>query len=210
MINEALADEIQRGEVSRGRGEAAELQQQHQHQNLAASTSHESSENPIEPDPNPKETITHEVSFASSQRQWQQRAKRSAADAELEGRMGVAMDMCSDESAALPSALAANTRRRVAVNTAPVAVTTQEGIDGYREKAMMIASVEQVELGNIMELSITGHVPQMGKTIELLWCELSLSKADGCELKNHSNLTVARHLREKDSPQHAGCDNQRR
>ena len=35
----------------------------------------------------------------------------------------------------------------------PLAVTTQEAVDGYREKAMRIASVEQIELGNIMELS---------------------------------------------------------
>ena len=176
VINEALADEIQRGKVSRGRREAAELQQQHQHQNLAASTSHESSENPIEPDPNPKETFIHEVSFASSQRQWQQRVKRSATDAELEARMRVAMEMCSDESAALPSALAANTRRRIAENSAPVAVTTQEGIDGYREQAKMIASVEQVELGNIMELSNHGPCAQMGKTIEALVVTIAAKK----------------------------------
>ena len=50
---------------------------------------------------------------------------------------------------------------------------------------MMIASVEQVELGNIMELSVTGHV--------LRWARqshypggASLSKADGWNLKNHS------------------------
>ena len=40
---------------------------------------------------------------------------------------------------------------------------------------------------------------QMGKTIEPLW-RLSLSKADGWNLKNHSHLTVARHLREKNHP----------
>ena len=39
----------------------------------------------------------------------------------------------------------------------------------------------------------------MGKTIEPLW-GLSLSKADGWNLKNHSHLTVARHLREKTHP----------
>ena len=40
----------------------------------------------------------------------------------------------------------------------PAAVTTQEAIDGSREKVMRIASVEQIELGNLMELSITGQV----------------------------------------------------
>ena len=38
----------------------------------------------------------------------------------------------------------------------PVAVTAQEAID--REKALRIASVEQVELGNIMEVSVVGQV----------------------------------------------------
>ena len=85
---------------------------------------------------------------------------------------------------------------RIAVKSEPVAATTQEAVDGYREKAMRIASVEQIELGNIMELSITGQV--------LRWARqsnssggLSLRKADGWNLKNHSHLTVARHLREK-------------
>ena len=44
----------------------------------------------------------------------------------------------------------------------PVAVTTQEAVDGYREKAMRIASVEQVELGNII-----------GKAIEPLWVTIA-------------------------------------
>ena len=39
-----------------------------------------------------------------------------------------------------------------------VAVTAQEAIDGSREKVMRIASVEQVELGNIVKLSIMGQV----------------------------------------------------
>ena len=45
----------------------------------------------------------------------------------------------------------------------PAAVTTQEAIDGSREKVIRIASVEQIELGNLMELSITG------KAIILVW-----------------------------------------
>ena len=71
----------------------------------------------------------------------QQRVKRSAADAEPEALTGVPMEICVDESAAWPSALAANTKRRIAEKSAPVAITTQEGIDGYREQAMRIASV---------------------------------------------------------------------
>ena len=69
----------------------------------------------------------------------------------------------------MPAASSANTRRRIVVKSEPMAVTTQEAVDGYREKAMRIASVEQIELGNIMELSITGSGTQMGKTSEPLW-----------------------------------------
>ena len=54
----------------------------------------------------------------------------------------------------------------------------------------MIASVEQVEVGNLMELSVTGHV--------LRWARQSnFSGAGGWNMKNHSRQTVARHLREK-------------
>ena len=50
----------------------------------------------------------------------------------------------------------ANIRRKIAVKSEPVAATTQEAVDGHREKAMRIASVEHIELDNITELSITG------------------------------------------------------
>ena len=39
-----------------------------------------------------------------------------------------------------------------------VAFTKQEGINGYREKAIRIASVERVGLDSFMELSVSGHV----------------------------------------------------
>ena len=81
----------------------------------------------------------------------------------------------------------------------PMAVTTREAVDGYRGKAMIIASVEQIELGNIMELSITGQVLKWARQVNLSG-GVSLRKADGCNLKNHSHLTVARHLREKIHP----------
>ena len=55
------------------------------------------------------------------------------------------------------------------VKSEQVAVTMQEAVDGYREKTIRIASIEQVELGNIMELSNHGSCAQMGKIIEPLW-----------------------------------------
>ena len=102
------------------------------------------------------------------------------------------------EGTASPVAPSANVRRRTAVKSEPVAVT-QEAIDGHREKAMRIASLEQIELGNIMEISITGQVVRWARQSNLSG-GLSLCKADGWNLKNHSHLTAARHLREKTHP----------
>ena len=64
---------------------------------------------------------------------------------------------------------------------------------------MRIASVEQIELGNFMELSITGQVLKWARQSNLSG-GLSLRKSDGWNLKNHSHLTVAWHLREKTHP----------
>ena len=52
------------------------------------------------------------------------------------------------ESTALHRALSASTRRKIAEKSTPEAITTQEGVDGYREQAMRIAGVEQVEWAN--------------------------------------------------------------
>ena len=108
-----------------------------------------------------------------------------------------------------PAAVSTNIRRRIAMKSEPAAVTTQDAIDGSREKVMRIASVEQIELGNPMELSITGQVLKWARQLNLSG-GLSLRKSDGWNLKNHSHLTVARHLREKTHPSIAGCDNQGR
>ena len=64
---------------------------------------------------------------------------------------------------------------------------------------MRIASVEQIELGKITELSITGQVLRWARQSNLSG-GLPLCTADGRNLKNHSHLTVARHLREKTHP----------
>ena len=61
---------------------------------------------------------------------------------------------------------------------------------------MRIANVKQTELGNIMELSITGQVLRWARQSNLSGGVL-LRKADRWNLKNHSHLTVARHLLEK-------------
>ena len=66
----------------------------------------------------------------------------------------------------------------------PVAVTTQGAIDRYCEKAMRIASVEQIELGNIMELSITGQVLKWARqSNESLWRTVTYAKRLWMELE---------------------------
>ena len=124
----------------------------------------------------------------------QQRQKRSTPDDESGMRVEDTPETGTGEGTASPVAPSANIRR-IAVNSEP-AVTTQEAIDGHCEKAMRTAGVEQTELGNIMEISITGQVARQSN----LSGRLSLCKADGWNVKNHSHLTGARHLREKTHP----------
>ena len=81
----------------------------------------------------------------------------------------------------------------------PRAATTQDAVVGNREKAMRIESVEQFELGSIMELSVTDEVLRWARQSNLSGAA-SLRKADGWNMKNHSHLTVVRHLREKIHP----------
>ena len=82
------------------------------------------------------------------------------------------------EGTALPAAPPANTRRIIVVKSEPMAVTTQEAVDGYREKARIIASVEQIELGNIMELPIMGQILKWARQVNFSG-GVSLRKADG-------------------------------
>ena len=67
-------------------------------------------------------------------------------------QIDVPMELGSDQRVALPSALTPNTRRIIDEKSALVAITRQEGIDGYREKAMRTAHVKQIELISFMEL----------------------------------------------------------
>ena len=102
------------------------------------------------------------------------------------------------ESTALHRPPSASTRRKIAEKSTPEAITTQEGVDGYREQAMRIAGVERFELGKRMELSIMGHVLKWARQSNLFGGPLRTG--DGWNLKNHSHLAVVRHLREKTHP----------
>ena len=164
VINEAMAEEVRRGNQRKkrsGRITAAVPE--------AESAAPELRENPIEPDPNPKRRLLMKSASSTASGSGQQRRKRPIPDGESRMQVEDMSETRADEGTALPAAPSANTRRRIVVKSEPMAVTTQEAVDGYQEKAMRIASVEQIELGNIMELSITGQVLKMGKTSEPLW-----------------------------------------
>ena len=157
-------------------------------------------ESPIEPDPNPKRRLLMKSVSSAASGSGQQSAKMPATDTEAGMQAGYSLDMGTGESTTLPRAPSANTRRRVVVKSEPVAVTTQEAVDGYREKEIRIARVEQVNWATSWSCQSRVKCSHIVKTIELLWGGLPLSKADGWNLKNHSHLTVARHLREKTHP----------
>ena len=93
--------------------------------------------------------------------------KRPATDGEAEPPTEVSIETDDGRRGVLPSVTGPNTRRTIAENTSlaedqtsssAVAIITQEGNDGYRDKAVWIANVEQVELRGIMELSVSGRV----------------------------------------------------
>ena len=122
VINEALAEEVRRGEQRKKRSDRATEAVPE-----TESAAPEPKENPIEPEANSKRRLLVKSASLTANGSGQRTEKR-------------------DPRWRAPSA-----------NT-PVAATTQEAVDGHREKAMRIASVEQIEFGDIMELSITGQV----------------------------------------------------
>ena len=198
VINEALAEEVRRGEQRKKRSDgttaAVPETSSAAPEPVAGSAAPELREDPIEPDPNPKRRMLMKSASSTASGSGQQRKKRPIPDGESRMQVNNTSETGTGEGTALPAAPSANTRRRIVVKSEPMAVTTQEAA-GDREKAMRIASVEQIELGNMMELSITGHVHESNFSGGLL-----LRKADGWNLKNHNHLTVARHLREKIHP----------
>ena len=73
----------------------------------------------------------------------QHREKRPVTDTEPRMHPGDPMEMGTGESTILPVVTSANTRRMILVKSEPVAGTTQEAVDRYREKVMRIA--KQIE-----------------------------------------------------------------
>ena len=173
VINEALAEELQRGEQRKKRSDRATLAVPE-----TESAAPEPRENPIEPVANPKRRLLMKSASLTASGSGQQTQKRAIAEHESGMQVEDTPETGTGEGTASPAAApSANIRRRVDVKSEPVAVTTQEAVDGRREKVMRIASVEQIELGNIMELSITGQVLRWARQSNLSG-GLSLREAD--------------------------------
>ena len=178
-------------EESRGKRGVTMLQQQYLNQNQQHLQ--HLRESPIETEF--QEKIACDVSIVNSQRQWTAKCEEPVTDTESRMQTGDPLEMGTGESMTVSKHPTKNCS-----DVRPEAVTTQEAVDGYREKTMRIASVEQVDLGNIMELSITDHVLEWARRWKLSGGADSLGKAGGWNLKNHSHLTVTRHLLEKTQP----------
>ena len=117
-----------------------------------------SRESPIEPDPNPKRRLIMKSASTTVSGSRQEGERRAISDDDSRIQIEDKPEVENEVGAEPPGAPSTGTQRRIAVKSEPRAITTQEAVDGYREKAMRIESVEQIELGNIMELPIAGQV----------------------------------------------------
>ena len=163
MINGALAEEVRRGEQRKKISDRATVAVPE-----TESAAPEPRENPIEPEANLKRRLLMKSASLTASGIGQQRQKRSIPDDEPGMQVDDTPETGTGEGTASPAAPSANIRRIIAVKSEPVAVTTQEAVNGHCEKAMRIASVEQIELGNIMELSITCQVLRWARQSNLL------------------------------------------
>ena len=125
-----VAEEVRRGEQrkdSSSRGTAAAPAPK-----MAAS--HESRENLIEPDPNPKKRLLIQSASSAASGGGQQRVKRSATDSEPESTNWSSDGNWYWRKCSIAQRLDCKHQTKFFQNSVPVAVTAQEGIDGYREK----------------------------------------------------------------------------
>ena len=156
VTNEALAEEVRGEQQKRRRSDRAAAEVTETGSSAPAASG--PIENPIEPDPNPKRMLI--IKSASTTASWsgsgQERERRAIPDDVSRLQIEDKLEIDNEERAEPPGAPSTSIRRRIALKSEPRAVTTQEAVDGYREKAMRIECVEQIELGSIMELSITG------------------------------------------------------
>ena len=194
VINEALAEEVRRAEQRKKNSDRAAAEAPETEPTAPAAS--KPREDLIEPDPNPKRRLLMQSASLTASGSGRHGQGKAIPDDESGRQVEDKPETDNEERAEPPGVSSTYTKRRIAVNSKPRGVTTQEAVDGYREKAMRIESVELIELGSIMELPITGQVLRWTRQSNLS-VGVSLRKADGWNVKNHSHLTVARHLREK-------------
>ena len=193
VINEALAEEVRREEQRKKRSDRAAAAAPETE--LTAPAASEPREDPIESNPNPKRRLLMKSASLPASGSRQEGEGKAIPDDESGMQVEDKPEIDNEERAELPAVSSTNTRRRIAMKSEPRAATTQDAVVGYREKAMRIES----ELGSIMELSVTDEVLKWARQSNLSGAA-SLRKADGWNMKNHSHLTVVRHLREKIHP----------
>ena len=122
---------------------------------------------PIPPDSDPrKRRITKAATAAASSGSSQVEDSRAVAETPTQQKSTTdesRMDVEGEETDESRRSTAPNTRRRIATKTSleenesgktTVAVTTQESLDGIREKAMRIASLDGLETGSAERWSI--------------------------------------------------------
>ena len=131
VINEALAEEVRRGEQRKKRSDRTTVAVPE-----TGSAAPEPRENPIEPEANPKRRLLMKSASLTASGSGQQGQKRSIPDEESGMQVEDTPETGTGEGTALPAAPSANIRRRIVVKSEQVAVTTQEAVDGHCEKAM--------------------------------------------------------------------------
>ena len=135
--------------------------------------------------------------------------KRTKSDADSRMQVESTSMPTINESTESSETLDANTQRRIVGKSEPVAVTTQEAIDGYREKTRRIANVEQIELGNIMELSITGAADSRSKTSKPVWKSVFV-QSEWMEHEESQPPEDCQKIERENSSHNASCDDQER
>ena len=125
VINEALAEEVRSGEQRKKRSDSATAAVPE-----TESAAPEPGETPTEPEAKPKRRLLMKSASSTAGGSGQRKEKRSIPDDESRMQVEDTSETGTGGGAALPAAPSANTRRTIAVKSEPVAVTTQEAVDG--------------------------------------------------------------------------------
>ena len=111
------------------------------------------------------------------------------------------------EGTMLPAAPSASTRRRIVVKSEPVAVNTQEAVDGHCEKSDGDRECRTNRAGQRHGAVNHGSGAQVGKAIEPLWRSV-VAQSGWMELEESQPPDSDQALAREISTQHAGRDDQ--